>query len=201
MVESGLFPVDHNVAVLLGDVGSRSLVVSSATTLRWMDRSHTRQKWRCVLFIRYCLQPVHCVYVSRVLPLLLELQLCLCYPTSTGWQSQFLTYLGWLVYTLVCSWNQTCHTWLKWFSFRWKSILSSSPSPSARSCRSWLFCLPWRSFTFLLFLYLYLLNTLKPFFCKCCHHSNWAMIRSNCLMSVVIPFDHTKLKSCIDLLI
>ena len=43
MVESGLFPVDHNVAVLLGDVGSRSLVVSSTTALRWMDRSHTRQ--------------------------------------------------------------------------------------------------------------------------------------------------------------
>ena len=36
MVEGGLCRVDDNVAVLLGDVGTRSLVVSSATTRRWI---------------------------------------------------------------------------------------------------------------------------------------------------------------------
>ena len=53
MVESGLFRVDHNVAVLLGDVGSRSLVVSSATALRWMDRSrrsHTSKVKTCSFY-------------------------------------------------------------------------------------------------------------------------------------------------------
>ena len=36
MVEGGLCPVDDNVAVLLGDVGTRSQVVSSGTARRWI---------------------------------------------------------------------------------------------------------------------------------------------------------------------
>ena len=54
MVEGGLFPADDNVAVLLGDVGTRSQVVSSATARRLLGTGRNSLTSKVINVCSFC---------------------------------------------------------------------------------------------------------------------------------------------------